>query len=169
MATLKSDRRSRADLAFWIYYHHLLFLRSHWWHTRLTSWHGLYLPGSEGRHSYQLLLIALKIPQPQPAAKGHSLLGRSASFRAWAWNSCFQSCSAEVNDTPIHMGRCSALLCLSAFCWGLIRSHLSVLLLGPWQNSCTRLLRMNPWGLDCLFRKSVLEKTSALVSFFFPG
>lgn len=53
-----------------------------WWHTGLTDRQGPYRPGSEGTYSYQFLLIALKIPQPRPAANSHAPSGRSASFRA---------------------------------------------------------------------------------------
>ena len=54
-----------------IYY----FSEAGWRHMRLTSRHGLCLLGSEGTHSYQLLLITLKIPQPHPAANSLSLPG----------------------------------------------------------------------------------------------
>lgn len=90
-----------------IYY----FSEAGWWHTRLTSWHGLYLPGSEGTHCYQLLLITLKIPQPHPVANSRDLSGRSASFRT-----VLQSGTTEVNDFPTRTVRWSALRTL-AFSW----------------------------------------------------
>lgn len=122
-----------------IYY----FSEAGWWHTRLTSWHGLYLPGSEGTHCYQLLLITLKIPQPHPVANSRDLSGRSASFRT-----VLQSGTTEVNDFPTRAVRWSALHMLG---WGLISFPLSVIFLFPLLLVCVSL------KMGCLFTKNFLE------------
>lgn len=68
---------------------------------RLTNRYGLCFPDSEGTHSYQLLLITLKIPQLNPVTNSHGLPGGSASFRAFPRRAVLCGCTAKVNDVPV--------------------------------------------------------------------